>query len=728
MMQVKSEIEIWGGIEYTLNRVGDTYHDQLEYTGHYYRQDDIDTIATLGIKTLRYPILWERHQPQKEPPIDWSFTEKNLHRLQELNIKPIAGLVHHGSGPMFVNFFDGSFEQGLAEYAEQVARKFPWINYYTPVNEPLTTARFCGLYGHWYPHRSDEWSFYKILLSECKASVMAMQAIKKVNPSARLVQTEDLGKTYSTPLLQYQADFDNQRRWLSFDLLCGKVNEQHPLWDYLTDNVGIAPDELHYFLQNNCPPDICGLNYYMTSERYLDEDLEKYPAKYHSGNGRHSFADVERVRVSLNEDFGAHLLLKEAYEHLQLPLAITECHLHCTRDEQMRWFNEMWHTVHDLQAGGADIIAITAWALFGTYGWDKLMLQPGGTYETGAFKVTSGYPQPTAFARLLQSLTSTGVFHHPLLKYEGWWKRDIRCFYGITEAISIEGKQMPLKSQPLLIIGQEGVLSTGFQHICYERNIPYVFAPYTDAEFLHEDAISNLLRQHKPWAVIDIERYDEAANYSKRSVLQQNKTAVILAAACKQMAIQFVSFSPEPGSSEGGRLLYGENNNNTHICIYQANATPGEKAVLKANKAALLIRTGTLFSPWDETNFINRAIVGLQQCEPVVAAFNNYTSFTYVPDLVHIGLDWLLDNESGVFSFMNHYSISEAYLATRIAELGGFDKALVKVNRSHQQPPRRIVQLLPKESRVKLPHLEDALQRLIETVVEIRQEAAGVAV
>ena len=56
-----------------------------------------------------------------------------------------------------------------------------------------------------------------------------MQAIRRVNPAAQLVQTEDMGKTFSTPRLQYQADFENERRWLSFDLLCGRVGPDHPL-------------------------------------------------------------------------------------------------------------------------------------------------------------------------------------------------------------------------------------------------------------------------------------------------------------------------------------------------------------------------------------------------------------------------------------------------------------------------------------------------------------------
>src|SRR5215218_576771 len=202
--------EIWGGIECTINRVGDTWFDQLQYAG-LYEKKHIEALTDLGIKKLRFPILWEKHQSHQTTEIDWSWTEQQLTFLKAHNIDVIAGLVHHGSGPQFTNMLDERFPELLAAYAKEVALKFPWIEYYTPVNEPLTTARFSGLYGIWYPHNTDDRSFLLMLLHELKATVLAMQEIRKINPRAKLVQTEDLGKTYSTPLLKDQARFENER-------------------------------------------------------------------------------------------------------------------------------------------------------------------------------------------------------------------------------------------------------------------------------------------------------------------------------------------------------------------------------------------------------------------------------------------------------------------------------------------------------------------------------------
>ena len=106
--------EIWGGIECTINRVGDDYRDQLEEAGHYWRDDDLEKIAGTGIKKIRYPVLWEYHQEEENTEINWEHTSKQLARLRELGIEPIAGLLHHGSGPSFATLPDNSFPQKYA--------------------------------------------------------------------------------------------------------------------------------------------------------------------------------------------------------------------------------------------------------------------------------------------------------------------------------------------------------------------------------------------------------------------------------------------------------------------------------------------------------------------------------------------------------------------------------------------------------------------------------------
>lgn len=429
---MSNPIELWAGPECTVNRVGDQYYDQMAMTGHDRRIEDIDRLAALGASAVRYPVLWEKVAPNGLASADWSWTDERLERLIGLGVNPIAGLLHHGSGPADLDLLHPDFVPRFAEYAEAVANRYPWLTDYTPVNEPLTTARFSCLYGRWYPHRSDDESFVRALLNECRATVAAMAAIRRVNPHARLVQTEDFGYTRSRPGLEYQAQHENERRWLSLDLLTGAVRPSHPLWRWLLAS-GATRAELHEFADSPCPPDVIGLNYYVTSERYLDERLELYPEWAAGGNEHDQYADVEAVRVPGQIVTGHAGLLRQAWERYERPLALTEVHLGSSREEQLRWLLEAWDAVRLAHNEGIDVRALTVWAAFGSCDWDSLVTELRGHYEPGLFDARSDPPRPTALARAFEALASGQSFDHPALEGVPWWRSEGRYQYGIAE-------------------------------------------------------------------------------------------------------------------------------------------------------------------------------------------------------------------------------------------------------------------------------------------------------
>lgn len=417
----QTKLALWGGLECTVNRVGDVYQDQVIRSGHHDRLTDLDLIADLGISTLRYPVLWERAAPDHPDELTWAWTDERLNRLRELGIRPIAGLVHHGCGPRYATYDQPAFEHELARYAGRVAERYPWIDAYTPINEPLTTARFGGLYGHWYPHGNTSRMFVDILLRECRATIRAMAAIRKVRPDAQLIQTDDLGKTHSTPLLGYQADLENERRWLTWDLLCGRIVPHHPLWQYLRRS-GAREQDLWFMVENACPPSVIGINHYVTSERYLDENYRAYPARTRGGNHRHRYADTEVVRAKPELRTGIGGLLLEAWNRYGLPMVVTEAHLGDTEDEQQRWLGEIWQQAQQAKAAGADVRAVAVWALLGLYDWHCLLTRQENLHEPGVFNVSSGRPEPTALAPMLKRLAAGEPVESLIPAGLGWWQ------------------------------------------------------------------------------------------------------------------------------------------------------------------------------------------------------------------------------------------------------------------------------------------------------------------
>jgi dTDP-4-dehydrorhamnose reductase len=731
-------VPLWGGIECTVHRLKNQYGDQLLRNGHHTRISDLNQIAELGIKTLRYPLLWEKIAPDGLRKADWSWADARLEKLQALGITPIAGLLHHGSGPRHTHLLDPDFPQKFTDFAHALAARYPWLEYFTPINEPLTTARFSCLYGHWYPHMRTAPAFCKALLLQCKATVMAMQAIREVIPSAKLVQTEDLGKCHSIPKLSYQRDFENARRWASFDLLCGKIEQNELMLAYLLKQGKVRDQELAYFSEHACAPDILGLNHYITSERYLDEDLHRYPQWSHAGNGRHRYADVEVVRADIHQRAGHYTLMKEALNRYHLPIALTEVHLGASRDEQLRWFMEAWEAVTKLKSEGADVRGITAWSLLGAYDWNTLLTQKNDFYESGVFDVRSGSPRPTALAWLIKKLAAGQQPEHPVLEARGWWKGPGRLDLQYSTQPSarelpqverIEKGSLPGSSpKTILISGATGTLGRAFARICGIRNITYKILSRQEMDITNQASIEGALATYQPWAVINAAgfvRVDEAEQLPERCFLENTEGPALLAAACRRYGAQFITFSTDLVFDGNSHSPYLESNPAAPLNVYGLSKLKAETKVLAVNPEALVIRTSSFFGPWDSYNFITLMLRSLEAEQEFVASKDHIVSPTYVPDLVHNCLDLLIDRAAGIWHLTNPSEISWADFAFKTAEIAQLDRRLIRAADASQlrfSAARPRYSALGSERGLLLPGLEDAIGRYLREAETSRPE------
>ena len=712
-LSATTPLELWGGVECTVNRVGDRYGDQMERSGHATRLSDLDLFAGLGLKAMRYPVLWERTAPDSLDTIDWTWADARLDRLRELGVRPIVGLCHHGSGPRHTSLAEAGFAPSLAAYAGKVAERFPWVEAWTPVNEPLTTARFSGLYGHWYPHGATEQLFARCLVNQCRAIVLTMQAVRSINPDAQLIQTDDLGKIYSTPRLRYQADFENERRWLGWDLLCGRVNRHHRMWGHLLW-AGIEERELSWFLDNVCPPDIIGINYYLTSERFIDERRERYPVHTYADNGRDGYADVEAVRVLRHGTPGARGMIQEAWERYGLPVAITEAHLGCTREEQMRWLREVWTSAQDAKSGGVDIRAVTAWAMLGSHDWNSLLTRFDGCYETGIYDVRGPRPRPTALAGLVTQLAANISPTHPVLDSPGWWRRPKRLIYPPVEegsegtgnreqgtgnagvasgrATSHEPRATsrahgPLSGgeghepRPVLITGARGTLGYAFARLCDHRNIACAALAHEELDIADVGAVEDALARYKPWAIINAAGFadiDGAQRDMARCERVNVQGAVGLARACQERGLPFLTLSSSQVFDAGKRGAYMESDTPAPVNAYGCSQAKAEAQILAMGSDALIVRAGACFGPWDDRNFLTHDLRELAQGRVVRASGDTAFTPAYVPDLVHACLDLLIDGERGVWHIAHPDGVSHAQLLTLVGEACGLDCGLIQ--------------------------------------------------
>ncbi|GAB3429026.1 sugar nucleotide-binding protein [Massilia solisilvae] len=725
-------LELWGGLECTVNRVRDDYFSQLDRNGHASRFDDIARFAALGIRAIRYPVLWERTAPDGLSRADWSWADERLRALRDAGVTPIAGLVHHGSGPRHTSLLDPAFAPQLAEYAGAVAARYPWLEYYTPVNEPCTTARFAGLYGLWYPHGRDDRTFIQALLNQCRAVVLSMRAIRAVNPNARLVQTDDLGKTYSTPEMADVAEFYNLRRWLAWDLLCGRVGTDHALWDYLTRS-GIDAAEILWFRDNPCPPDIVGVNYYVTSERWLDHRPERYPPHHRGVIDGRPCADIETSRALATPTPGIAPLLTEVWERYRLPIAVTEAHIDANREDQLRWLLEIWEAAHEARLNGVDMRAVTVWALLGSFDWNSLVTECRGYYEPGPFDVRSTPPRPTAVAAMMRELSSGRQLSHPVLRGQGWWRRPGRFLCHppvatshVPASISADGHTLVgMGTAPLLITGATGTLGRAFARICAKRNIAYRLLSRQDMDIADPASVERALAQHRPWAVINTSGYvrvDEAEIDAERCFRENAVGPAVLAAACARHGVHLTTFSSDLVFDGARREPYVESDPVAPLNVYGKSKVEAEERVLDANPDALVVRTSSFFGPWDKYNFVTLALDALGRGEPFAGASDITVTPTYVPDLVHTCLDLAIDRERGIWHLTNGPPVTWAGLAVMAAERAGVDASRVEARPAHAcgfAAARPAYTALTSERAILLPTLDNALGRYLE----LRNEA-----
>lgn len=700
-------LELWGGIECTVNRIGTSYHDQIARAGHPGRLSDIDRLADLGIRRLRYPLLWERIQPDQQIAPDWSALAPHMARLRERAVAPIAGLVHHGSGPRDANVLDPAFPARLAAYARRVAIQYPWVDMWTPVNEPVSTARFSGLYGLWHPHHQADTSFVRILLHECRGIVEAMEAIREIIPDAQYFHTDDMGAITATPTLAYQAAFENERQLLALDLLAGRVTRAHPLFNYLR-RFGATSRELEWFGEHAMLPDVVAADYYPTSDRHLDERCSHYPDTVIGGNHRHRYVDIATSTLP-GWSPGFDALIQRLWMRYHRPIAIGELHRGGSRETQLRWLRAGWDAATRASETSAVVRAVTCWALLGTFDWNDLCRSERGYYESGAFDIRSGTPRPTALAAAITSLAQSGSFHHPAAAAS----HTPSSVYSATAATAF--------GSTIMIVGARGTLGRALAARCRERKLAFVNLSRDELDIVESLQVADAIERVKPWAVINASGYVDVAMAERepercRSV---NVTGALnLAVACERFGSQLVSFSSDLVFDGAADRPYLESDQPAPVGVYGRSKFESEVGVLEAFPDALVVRTSAFFGSDDDANFVVQTLRRLRSRTPSGASAA-IVSPTHVDSLADAVLDLVIDGADGIWHLASPASISWYDWARKIAELARLDTSLVfeaDAVAPHLIGRRPSYTALGTERGLLLPSFDESLERCVGTL------------
>jgi dTDP-4-dehydrorhamnose reductase len=402
--------EVWAGPECAFVDAGTGMRDQLLETGHADRLADIDDLASLGVRAVRQPVLWG--WPDGRPDTDWDWARSRVERLAEAGIRPILGFLHHGFGPAGVDPLAGDYPDRFADFVAEAVHRLPSAWAILPVNEPTTTARFAALYGWWWPFATDRAIFARLLLAQCLAVRAATAVVREGSARRPVIVNEDLGHAVGPIAARALLDKHERRRWATFDLLTGRVTPDTALWRDL-DVSPEARQALTTLTDDPLTPDILGLDYYVTSDRFLIPDRSPLAKALPS-------VDTELVRVAPQALRGFDGVIDDAWRRYHLPVALTEVHLAGEANDQVSWWGEAWTAAERAVASGIPVRGVTAWASHGASDWDSLLLRRAGNLGSGCFMPGAFGSQRTA----LGDAVAASAAGRRVVSGPGWWSRE----------------------------------------------------------------------------------------------------------------------------------------------------------------------------------------------------------------------------------------------------------------------------------------------------------------
>lgn len=375
---------LWAsGIEDTFvpqTRPGHRALDEYQLMGHYeHWREDLALAKQLGVQALRWGVPWYR--VEKLPgEFDWSWTDQVIpYMVEELEINPILDLMHYGC-PFWLRreFASDEYPEAVAAYARAFAERYRGlVRWYTPLNEPLVNALFCGKRGLWPPYLRGEGGYIRVLLQLVKGILRTVEALKEVDSGSLMVHVEATGLSRAARAdLEVLAVEEQRRGYLPYDLLTGRVTSDHPLFTWLLRN-GAGPNELRDIARQRIRLDVLGLNFY---PQWSTQQVSV------GRNGRLRFRPVEQ------DGAGFASLIEDYQKRYDAPVIITETSAVGSVEVREHWLETSVAAIRGLRERGVPVLGYTWFPMFTMIDWKyRFGRRPLKDYQLdlGLFKIDS---------------------------------------------------------------------------------------------------------------------------------------------------------------------------------------------------------------------------------------------------------------------------------------------------------------------------------------------------
>ena len=329
--------------------------DEYELIDHYRQwQPDLDLVASLGVRSMRYGIPWYRISPA--PGVwDWSWTDRVFEHFDRIGVAPIVDLVHYGT-PLWLrgSFIHPDYPRHVAEYGAAAAERYGSVaGGWTPLNEPLINAAFSGRRGMWPPYLRGERGYDRVLVAIAEGVSATIAGIRAVKPGARIVAVEPCEiVTTNEPALEGILADHWRAQFLPLDLVLGRVDEAHDAWARLVA-AGVSPDRLNALVAAPQQPDVVGVNFYPNMSR----------GRLLTFRGRVRRRAVYGTAADLVQTLAAF------HHHTGLPVMVTETSDNATVERRAQWMADSTEAVLVARDAGLPVVGYTWFPVFSLVDW-----------------------------------------------------------------------------------------------------------------------------------------------------------------------------------------------------------------------------------------------------------------------------------------------------------------------------------------------------------------------
>ena len=354
--------------------------DQFAQSGHYaHVDDDLRSIAALGVKVVRYGAPWRLSEPEPGH-YDWTLWDRGLNSCAEQGLEPIVDLLHFGLPDSFDGFADQRWVESFCRYVEAFLDRYQEPQWFTPINEPGVTAMNSGCLGLWNDRLASGPDHARILANIVLANLEALARIRS-DRDGWWIGSEG----FPVPVaIEPQADADVRAlrawEWLVWDLHLGR----DPL-----------PESARYLE----PVDTTLLERIRSlavSDRVV-AGLDFYPVSVVPvGGAAPEWSIQERVAFAAAE-------FRRWHERYDVPFWVAETsNLSLGVDDQIPWLLSLTDELRGLRDDGLPVRGLCWYSRGDQFDWQTELVNPkGAVTEVGLFDVRR-QPRPVAatFARL----------------------------------------------------------------------------------------------------------------------------------------------------------------------------------------------------------------------------------------------------------------------------------------------------------------------------------------